>query len=204
MEWHDLYGAINAHRKDFDLSGDQARSLASQAWESLKGSAAAGRKEQGSGEELSVRLPVVPQRELGEAAGLDIARGVIDYLLEHASQPTSREVLESRARKVLESARGETSQADMEEHQIGYHVGEMLVLLAVDMGIDWSELQHRDMATIAAAPRVLPAGAPVPIDRRLPPGIGVPKGKQDEGTLSTLLRSPVAAEAVKLLGEFIK
>ena len=204
MEWHDLYGAINAHRKDFDLSGDQARSLASQAWESLKGGGAAGGKVRGSGEELSVSLPVVPQRELDEAAGLDIARGVIDYLLEHASQPTSREVLEARARKVLESARGETSRADMVEHQIGYHVGEMLVLLAVDMGLAWSELQHRDMAAVAGAPRVLPVGAPVPLDRRLPPGIGAPKKKKEEGTLDTLLKSPVAAEAVKILGEFIK
>ena len=220
MEWHDLYRAINTHRKEAGMSGDQARTLASQVWEVLKDSGGGGPSPptgtttvRGVSGELHVQLPVVPMTEITDAAGVDVARGIVDYLLEHAQRPSSREVLEARATQVLGSARrGGSGVADTVEHQIGYHIGELLVLLVVDMELDWDDLQHRDLRDWNTVPgredpmQALPVGGPVSLGRRLPPGIGGPpaSGTQGKSTLESILTSQATAEAVKILGDLIR
>lgn len=97
---------------------------------------------------LKAEVPLVVEANPDIAAAWDIAVGILDFLEEQATELDPYQTAARRAASLRARAKGDTSEADTAEVQMGRAVGEVLVHVMVHRGMtgaEWAALQPKQL-----------------------------------------------------------
>lgn len=97
---------------------------------------------------LKAEVPLVVQANPDIAAAWDIAAGILDYLEEQATELDPYQSAARRAAVLRARAKGESSEADTAEVQMGRAIGEVLISVMVHRGMtgaQWDALRPKQL-----------------------------------------------------------
>ena len=92
---------------------------------------------------LTAEIPMMVEAQPDLAAAWDVAQGVLDALRDNAAPRDDFRAFQRQAAAAFQRAKGDTSEADTAEYQMGQAIGRTLLLVAAQEGLtaaDWQAL----------------------------------------------------------------